>query len=302
MKYLLLLCAIEFVSLEPLPAPLMQLYADVYGCNPATAQPAKVPLRQINRYFPARPAVWPVLDRHADPDQVRQWRRRGVRPGVLLPVSEGIRTGAAGIGTLRDLQAAGAIPIATLDRATPRALRAERYSWCLHGLCPPAWFLAEGLSGDLSLLPPGFYLSAPHWHGVSGLPLPNRQLTIWARTVLPLHPALPDGGGAAAVIGPPLETPAYSPTLAAQWRWLGQDFTRDQTGLDTSWIGYALLGVGRLAFGFWELVEPVRLNLPALAAAGLGWLSVGLSGFNLLAVLLLVLLRMGARLRRRRPA
>jgi hypothetical protein len=294
-KHLLLLCAIELASTQPVPAPLAQLYADAFRCVGDTPEPASASLTEVNRYFPGRFAVWPVLDVHTDVGQAGAWRRRGIRPGLLLPPSGELRTDGATIRRLKGLQAEGAIPVATLRQATPRALSAERYSWCMNGLCPAAWLLINGVGSELSLLPPGLYLSAPHWHGAPELPLPNRRLRIWGRDVLTLQRVLPEGGGVAAVIDPDSAAPLFDAAPRSQWRWLGQTFVTDSSGTDTSWAGHALLTTGRLAFVLWRTVEPVKLRLPEIALAGLGWLSIGLAGFNVLAILLLVVLRTSTR-------
>lgn len=292
----LVICAIGFISAQPIPDGLRNLYLQSYHCPSTptvTLRPARVPLVYINSYFPAAAKEWPVL-RGGDPDLVEKaqsWILKGVQPGILLPVNaeQALRNKSL-FNRIKTAVRNGALPIAWLRAPLPRVLWAARYVWCMSGVCPAAWYLPEGLSHDQTLLPMGVYLVAPHWVGRNNLPLPYRVLRFGTQTLLPFQKLLPAAGGVAAVLHVRESIHAFTPTVSMRWKWLGVSFERDNSGLHTGVSGKVLLAVGGGSIRVWSMLKAWQGNIPMVLSENFSWLALVFGVLNL-GVLSLIITR-----------
>lgn len=278
-KVFVWVCALHLFSAMPVPTPLRALYRRVYRCAVHEHASAPVALSRINEYFPHANRRWPIVTVHADASRVRAWLRRGIHPGLLLAYTQPAHLKFSRLAHLRALVHAGAVPIAPLRAATPSRERAARYLWCMRGLCPAAWYLVDGVGQGLALVPQGLYLSAPHWQGHPGWPLPARAFRLWGRRVLVYYGrGAGSPAGVAAQSGLALSTPAFDPAPVAHWRWWGIRFRQDQAGLETNWGGSMLLRAGRAATWLAAWVEDRSLPLTGMVVIGVTVAALVLGG------------------------
>lgn len=294
----LLLCALLFETVAPIPDPIAETYRTAYDCPQGAVhpqQPARAPLADVHRYFPAPARHWPVL-RADDPALVGHTaalRAQGVRPAVLLPgMHEQLAADSALLERLRDAVRDGAVPVATLPDMDRRRQRATLQFWCSLRICPLAFHLPAGATTALAELMPGLYLAAPHWHGHEHLPLPARSMNIAGRTVLPLFDdAPPAGGTAAARIGPLHEGLATPGLPGVEWHWLGLRLRHTAAGPELGLAGHAVLRIHGAAVRAWGLLTAARIDIVAPASRAFAWLSIAFLLFNLLIIFSLALRR-----------
>lgn len=297
MIHTVLICAVSFFSSLPMPGALQHLYHDTFDCTgvpQVTTAPARAPLTEVNRYFPEIPRYWPLL-RGDDPQLVeksRAWLAKGVQPGILLPTNlRKVWADSAVQRHILEAERAGALPVAELRPPLLRSLRAARYIWCLSGACPAAWYIPGGLSQDIALLPKGVYLVAPHWGVGAEFPLPNREMHLWGRTIMPLHFVTPSVGGVAAVLNPSSGAWAFAPAVKLRWRWMGIEFVRTNTGLHTTLAGRTVLALGNGFVSIWETLNAWQSEVLFVISKNFGWLVLVLGFVNLLALMLMIALR-----------
>jgi len=291
------LCAMSFLFKEPLPHTLEEIYQVNYNCKnfiPLQKTLATDTIINVNKYFPARRASWPLITTPFDENafqNIKEWEEKGITPGFLLPTHH-LRN-IKQFKQIARLRETGAIPIVTIDNTLPKTLEAARYYWCMHGACPAGWYLPNGLDESIENAPEGLYVTATHWYKREKLPIPDRLFSFSGKEILPLkiiktvdtqsHKNLTDQDF--------IDSYYFTPKVDAHWQWLGVDFTYDQATLKTSAIGNFILSFGEVSFWIWDHIYPVDINLFSIINENFSWIVFIIAGINILLLFISMLRR-----------
>lgn len=237
----------------------------------------RVPIARLNDFFPHTMNEWPLLDaRRKDlVSAADAWLSRGITPGVVLP-SDSSLLRSEQLLAARKLSRAG---VAFVMRPPIGSYRFSGMAtlYAAMGILVNGVYLERGYSPELSVLPPGLYLLAPHWRDRPDLPILQDDWTEQGRhfVVLPLH-AL---SSSHQLIGTP-----YTPVLGQNWSFSGLDYSVDAHGEHTSAAGWIMQSMVGLLLPLQLIKRAPVADVAAYIGAGLAWVGIL---FGVLSILVL---------------
>lgn len=278
----LLLCAMLFEATAPAPSFVKSLYEEAYTCAaPVPANPAVESASRIPDYFAAPAVSWPLLT--LDTLTVLNHPTvQATRPGLLWSLPALDATSRQQRQAVAHAVALGARPVVELADASRKRQIEAMMVGCSVGLCPHAFYLAQGATQQLTTLLPATYLSAPYVLGSPEWPLPHRYMVLENQRLLPvLAAASPPRGTVAQWVTPgqPPTANLWAPPLQPiTWHYAGVAFSVDNGDLSTSPLGYAMLTAYRASLALWPLIGQGYSQL-------LVWLSFAFAWFSLLLIM-----------------
>lgn len=288
MTSIVILCAVQFFSQEPIPLILEEIYKKSYSCEqfvPLQKDLVVQKLENVNRYFPAQRPSWPIIVNSLDTKNVvdiKKWIKNGIRPGFLLP--ENHLEDPHLFDQLKKLREMGAIPIATLKERKKSKLEAKRYYWCMHGVCPAGWYLPDGINETVKFLPKGLYISASHWYKKPNLPIPDRMIEFCDKNILPWN-QIKVLFNTEEIRKDPFVSHYFTPKINESWKWLGIEFYYTQGQLHTNFIGKIILGVGEFSFWIWDRIHLIKINFFSWINENFSWLAVAIALLNIIMLI-----------------
>jgi len=298
MTSIIVLCAIKFLTHDPIPPMLEDIYKTNYSCEkfqPLQKELATDKIENVNKYFPAKRPSWPLIINPLDQksEQIaKEWIDEGVIPGFLLPDKK-VKNPEL-FQEIEKLRKAGAIPIAPLKDRLKSTLESKRYYWCMHGLCPAGWYIEDGIDEVIELLPKGLYISAPHWYEKPNLPIPDRMINLNGKEILPWTQIKVLNNDDNKTNQSVMEERSYfTPTIQEHWNWLGVDFYYKQDKIATNLIGRIMLDVGKLSFWMWDRFHLININLFSLINENFSWIAVLIAIFNIILLVISIIRRKG---------
>ncbi len=275
------LCAIGFLSKEPIPEMLKELYKENFSCEkfePLQRELAIEKLENINKYFPADRPLWPLIINPLDRDSGKMatlWMAYGITPGFILPKipDKSYINNPEQFKQIKILRDTGAIPIATVANTQSSTLNAARYYWCMHGACPAGWYLPDGIKEDFRSASDGLYVSAEHWYKKQNLPLPDRIISFNGKSILPwgqIQPIKILNDVSAKNLS---SLYAFTPEFKEKWEYLGVKYQYNKGYLHTSFLGSVILFVGEVSFWLWDRVSLIEFNVFSLINENFSWIA-----------------------------
>lgn len=269
------LCALKFLSQEPIPEPLRELYQESYTCRnfrPMQNELSQDKLTNINRYFPADRATWPLIINPLESHSAQianRWIDKGIQPGFLLPKipNQTYRDNPNQLSKLKTLSTLGAIPIATVDNTLEQTLEATRYYWCMHGACPAGWYLTHAIDETINDTPNHFYITPQYWQNNTNLPLPDRLFTFHNAKILPWNQINP-----LYEINRNITSYSFVPHFQEKWSYLGIEYQYREGQLQTNFLGESLLSLGEISFWIWDRVYLTEFNIFSLINENFSWI------------------------------
>lgn len=279
---LLTLCAMHFSVAQAPPQAWQDMIASRTGCAMHLAvddgSVDRVPIARLNDFFPRTVREWPLLDaRRKDLVSAADvWLSRGVTPGVVLPSDSTLLRG----GQLRAVRKLARTGVAFVVRPPEGSYRfsgmATLYS--AMGILVNGVYLERGYSPELSVLPQGLYLVAPHWRDRPDLPILQGDWIDHGRhfVVLPSQPLSRDH----QIAGTP-----YTPTLGQSWNFSGLRYTVDGAGEHTSMPGWIMQSMVGLLVPLQLIKRAPMADVAAYIGAGLAWVGIL---FGLVSIMVLI--------------
>jgi len=280
------LCAMQFLSQDPIPSTLQEIYQQSYNCKnftPLQKDLATDKLINVNKYFPANRPSWPVIiypvGKHADKIALK-WINYGVVPGYILPAPPMKKL--EDFKEIQKLSKTGALAIATIHDTRPSTIESTRYYWCMHGNCPAAWYLPDGINETISYAPEGLYVSATHWYKEKKLPIPDRMITLDNKEILPWSQVQPLTLLADKIDDRRLSSYHFTPTLKERWKWLGVPFQFKNNHLETNSLGHFMLFIGGISFWVWDRITLFSMDIFSFLNENFSWVAVFIAILNIM--------------------
>ena len=283
------LCAIQFLSKEPIPNMLKELYKESYSCEkfiPLQRERAIEKLENINKYFPADRPSWPLILNPLDRDSRKmatQWINYGITPGFLLPKlpDKSYINNPEQFKQIKLLRDTGAIPIATVPNTLASTLESVRYYWCMHGACPAGWYLPDGINENIRSAQDGFYITTKHWDRKQNLPLPDRMMSLDGKKILPLGQIQ-----SIKVLNSNsinfLNSYSFVPEFKEKWEYLAVNYQYERGALHTNFLGLGILFVGEVSFWIWDRVRLIEFNVFSVINENFSWIAFFIGLVNII--------------------
>ena len=276
---LIALCAIQFLSKEPIPSMLQDLYKETYSCEkfePFQKTLSVEKLENINQYFPADRPTWPLILNPLDRESSKMATLLidyGITPGFILPTTsdKSYLNNPKQFKQIKILRDTGAIPIATVQNTRPSTLNAARYYWCMHGACPAGWYLADGINEDFRSAPDGLYISAQHWYKKINLPIPDRVINFNKKDIIPWGQIQPINTFNDISANRLSSSYNFVPEFKEKWQYLRVKYQYNKGNLHTSYLGSVILFVGEVSFWIWDRLHLVEFNIFSVINENFSW-------------------------------
>ncbi|OTG78483.1 hypothetical protein B9T33_14295 [Acinetobacter sp. ANC 5054] len=305
MSLLLNICGV-IVSVQQFPdQALQQIYQQEYHCpivqidkNQASSNtdvhvPAQeIPVQaadQINRYFPAENAWWPLysLDQ-VKSNSFKQMIARGIYPGVILP-QENFTWGQYKNAKYAVLQ--GAIPVIEYKHTDPHYFASKAIFATALGMRPMAAYIPAGWDPNILMQPKGSYI-IQHFSNAQ-LPMPARASKLNDLTFYNATTNTQTASGMQIIVNPPDSLPIENiryPDFGIAWQFHGIPFQSNEHGIQTGIMGYALLVLSVLNIPIDLILNTHYPNILTTMGSSISWVSLVL-GVILFLVLIISIVK-----------